>query len=301
MNGTDRRTVQRYPCGLVFNVLPYRHQPLCFWKEMLKNLMHSMSMNMIREKAVLNFLKRIQLVTPSSPSTEDEEGRDGGGGLGLGLVMQVPGWLELRKGFYTFLAPSGELIIFRDGVVTPAIDERDEEGEQKDAKPMEAPVAMAEVMAGLRIGPWKITAQEMRSRGPAQETPTPEREEEDVCGEDDVDEVIDFQSILNGQFCYSLEMPQVPPLSAGGSICSLSLLQQQGGGRGKASTKPLGCPALWNLDPKLRTGLPLLVPPSPAAAEGKGKKSSNGEPAEERRRYAIKYVFAPQSPLTGGS
>jgi hypothetical protein len=310
----NSRTVQRYPCGLVFNVLPHRHQPLCFWKEMLKNLMHSMSMNMIREKAVLNFLKRIQLVTHSSEVSEekDSEGKAGAGagrqaadGNG-GLVMQVPGWLELRKGFYTFLTPSGDLIIFRDGVVSPAVDEREEKERKGKEDRMESSVAMAELIAaGIQIGSWKITAQELL-KDPSPEAAAAEKEEEEeesrLC-EEDVDEIIDFQNILNGQFCYLIEMPL--------SISCLCLLQQKQRQQGKVSSsvKPLGSPALWNLDSKLRAGLPLLVSDLPSgveAMEGKGKSKRKGNKdkdvlasglavGEECKRYAVKYVFSPQT------
>lgn len=228
-----------------------------------------MSMNMIREKAVLNFLKRIQLVTPS------EEG-----GLGLGLIMSVPGWLELRKGFYTYLAPCGELVIFRDGVVSPAIDERERE-ELKDANSIESSsVAMVDVMVGIQIGSWKIHSQEILEGSTQAEC-------EDVLDESDVDEIIDFQNILNGQFCYAMEVP-------GEGAISLSLLHQSGGRSGKASVKPFGCPALWNLDSKLRAGLPLLVPPSPPTAEVKGKSNKTNDARESSRRYILKYLYSPQ-------
>jgi hypothetical protein len=76
------------------DILPYRWQPQCFWREALKQLMHSMGMGMIRDKAVSNFVERIQ--------------RRSSGTL-------QSGWLELRKGFHTLLKSNGELIVIRDG------------------------------------------------------------------------------------------------------------------------------------------------------------------------------------------
>ena len=55
--------------------------------------MHSMGMGMIRDKAVSNFVERIQRSSGTLQS----------------------GWLELRKGFHTLLKSNGELIVIRDG------------------------------------------------------------------------------------------------------------------------------------------------------------------------------------------
>lgn len=54
------RSVQRYACGVSVNVVNYIHQPQCFWREALKQLMHSMNMPMVRDKAVGNFVERLQ-------------------------------------------------------------------------------------------------------------------------------------------------------------------------------------------------------------------------------------------------
>lgn len=55
--------------------------------------MHSLGMGMIRDKAVSNFVERIQRSSGTLQS----------------------GWLELRKGFHTLLKSNGELIVIRDG------------------------------------------------------------------------------------------------------------------------------------------------------------------------------------------
>ena len=87
-------SVHKYPTGLRVHVMAHRDQPISFWREMLKELMHSMSMAMVREKAVMNFVERLQ--------------RD---------VPRFDIWLELRKGFHTFLDINGDLFIFRDKVL----------------------------------------------------------------------------------------------------------------------------------------------------------------------------------------
>lgn len=56
--------------------------------------MHSMGMGMIRDKAVCNFVERIQRISSGTLQS---------------------GWLELRKGFHTLLKSDGELVVIRDG------------------------------------------------------------------------------------------------------------------------------------------------------------------------------------------
>lgn len=87
-------SVSRYPAGLIVNVFSQRYQPLSFWREMLKELMHSMGMSLVREKAVLNFVEHIQRSTPRTNI-----------------------WMELRKNFSTYLDDNGDLLIFRDKVL----------------------------------------------------------------------------------------------------------------------------------------------------------------------------------------
>lgn len=218
-----------------------------------------MSMNMIREKAVLNFLKRIQLVTPSGDAVH-------------GLLMQVPGWLELRKGFYTYLTSSGDLIIYRDGVVIPAIDERDTE--QREMKITESSQLYPLGYEG-HIGAWKITSVEVTA-----DQPSLGHSDEGLTLED-VDEVIDFQSLLNGQFCYVMDVPF--------TVNDLRLHQ--------SSSKPIGCSALWNIDTKLRLGVPFLIPNIPEVKEKKGKNKAKPHVNEaipfEGRRFIVKYQYSP--------
>lgn len=56
---TRYSSVRRCSCGLSVNILSYLSQPSSFWRETLKELMHSMSMAMVRDKAVENFVERL--------------------------------------------------------------------------------------------------------------------------------------------------------------------------------------------------------------------------------------------------
>jgi hypothetical protein len=80
------------------NVLSYRSQPQCFWREALKQLMHSMNMGMVRDSAVGNFVERLRRSASA------------------GNAAVVPGWLELRKGVHSYLTAAGDLVVLRDGV-----------------------------------------------------------------------------------------------------------------------------------------------------------------------------------------
>lgn len=65
---------------------------------MLKTIMHSMGMSMIREKSVHNFVERLgKPIQKGNPKTY--------------------GWLELRKGFHTYLSDEYDLIIVKDNVL----------------------------------------------------------------------------------------------------------------------------------------------------------------------------------------
>lgn len=68
--------MRRFACGLAVNVVPYRHQPPTFWREVLKLLMHSLGMPLIRDKAVHAFVERIQR-THDGAGTEKKKGPKG--------------------------------------------------------------------------------------------------------------------------------------------------------------------------------------------------------------------------------
>lgn len=109
------------PCGLKVKISDthYKQQSQSFWREALKQLMHSMGMAMVRDKAVQNFTEK--LYKPNMQS----------------------GYVELRKGYHSLITSSGELLVLRAGVLreqmviyNPAttmnqLQQRKSEGEQK--------------------------------------------------------------------------------------------------------------------------------------------------------------------------
>lgn len=62
---------------------------------MLKQLMHSMSMSMVRNKAISIFFERIRR-------------KD---------FVSVKGWLELKKGYGTYIDEAGNFIVFHEGIL----------------------------------------------------------------------------------------------------------------------------------------------------------------------------------------
>ena len=70
------RSVRNYPCGLAVSVLPFLEQPSSFWREALKGLMHSMAMSLVRDKAVDNFVERLQKLAVLQKSHQLEKGAD---------------------------------------------------------------------------------------------------------------------------------------------------------------------------------------------------------------------------------
>jgi tRNA(Ile)-lysidine synthetase-like protein len=96
-------SISRKRCGISVNVIKFLHQPLMFWKEMLKEIMHSMSMSMVREKSVQNFIERLQRLV----QTKNIENTGNSG------------WIELRKLFYSYIDEKGTLIVFKENVFAP--------------------------------------------------------------------------------------------------------------------------------------------------------------------------------------
>lgn len=74
--------------------------------------MHSLDMSMVRERSVSNFVERIERVRVAAEGVTAM--------AGSGLV--VSGWLELRKGLHVYLAESGELAIFKQGVIVELVN-----------------------------------------------------------------------------------------------------------------------------------------------------------------------------------
>ncbi|CAN0108696.1 unnamed protein product, partial [Ectocarpus fasciculatus] len=58
--GPFLESIVRYDCGISIEITDsYREQSAVFWTEALKQIMHSMGMSLVREKAVQNFIGRI--------------------------------------------------------------------------------------------------------------------------------------------------------------------------------------------------------------------------------------------------
>ena len=183
-----------------------------------------MSMSMIREKAVRNFMKRIR------------------GGL-AGAVTD--GWLELRKDFSTYLMPCGDLIVFREGVLEHMSDVK-RGGGHSSAVPGDSlgqsqscPFFPLD-FEGI-IGKWNVSCRVV-----------------DDSGEGSLDittktRVLESpRDLLEGSFEYSLVLPA--------DCINLSLLCTNG----KLSPNVKPAPPLRGVDPKLKACLPLLVPSASA-------------------------------------
>ena len=105
--GPFASAVRRYDVGLSVQVKPYRHQPRTFWREALKELMHSLSLSLVRDKAVGIFMDRIQ------PPRTDTDTDTVTGTTDSDALCGPFGWLELRKNFSVHLAESGVLTVLR--------------------------------------------------------------------------------------------------------------------------------------------------------------------------------------------
>eukprot|EP01039_Chlorochromonas_danica_P001032 gene1033-1120_t len=89
------RSVRYFPCGLKVPIsnTSFRNQSASFWREGLKQMMHSMGMALVRDKAVLNFVERLE-------------------------KEPLPvGYVELRKGVHSILTAQGELLVLRSLVL----------------------------------------------------------------------------------------------------------------------------------------------------------------------------------------
>ena len=231
-------SVHRYPCGLVVNVLPHRHQPTSFWRDMLKELMHSMSMPMIREKAVLNFVERLQKEN-----------------------CRLNIWVELRKGFHTFLDDAGNLIIFRDkvmqmgvivGKTAKKIDENVAvtgtslvESLSLDDSGHEIPIRIGE---SLQLDSWMITCDLIDSLCPTWNQAQQEYDNVRIlCSPLDLME--------NGSFSYLIPLQDMQSHHADSSAEFVLRLK-----RHQSIKRPhIPIPALHGMDSRMRLSLPFLV------------------------------------------
>jgi hypothetical protein len=232
-------SVLNFPAGLIVHVMAHKNQPMSFWREMLKELMHSMSMSMVREKAVMNFVERLQ--------------RD---------VPRVNIWLELRKGFNTFLDDRGDLLIFRDQVlrIQGGYRQSTKQGGLKEDSKLEAELELLAVEEDMNSG------EELENISLA-------------CGEHvlidswqiscDVFDSTDasWEALLLEARGASL-LPSPRLLLERAQFSYLLCLSQGAEERGRvhlhrhqsSSRPPIAVTALHGVDSKLRLGLPFLVP-----------------------------------------
>ena len=129
--GPFLRSVARHPCGLAVDVLPYRAQPVSFWREALRRLMHSLSMSMIRGRAVETFVERLQ-------------GRPAAG-TAPALEWGPPGWVELRKGFDVELGADGVLVVLLEKVLS-----------ETEPRPDRVPLDRSAACCSHQLGCWTI-------------------------------------------------------------------------------------------------------------------------------------------------
>lgn len=115
------RSVQRFPCGLKVCTVGYKNRSVSFWRETLKQLMHSMGMSLVREGAVQSLLDRLNPNNPpfqkSKKHIEKSTHSFTQARIDIYSDRVIDGWIELRKGFYSYITTDGYLVIFKDGVL----------------------------------------------------------------------------------------------------------------------------------------------------------------------------------------
>ena len=122
-------------------------QSASYWKEVLKQLLHSMGMSMVRESSITNFIDRIARFSRCSSSSTSSSSASGdklkiirGSELGSGISTNdsitntnkpktkakqhliLAGWLELRKGFHTYIDQNARFTIFKTDVLVEMVN-----------------------------------------------------------------------------------------------------------------------------------------------------------------------------------
>ena len=108
------------PTSVSVNLLPFigvPHSTHSFWKEILKQIMHSMGMSMIRERSIINFVERI-----SRFNNKADAYRKNLNWHDKSVEKVLSGWLELRKGFHCYLTDDAILIIFKMNVLMEVLN-----------------------------------------------------------------------------------------------------------------------------------------------------------------------------------
>jgi hypothetical protein len=276
-------TVKRFPCGLSVNITRFVHQSSCFWREVLKTLMHSMGMSMVRDKAVGIFTDRVQ--GKRRIGGQEVQGKERGSSTSSSSIAEptasaaasfASGWLELRKNFNVELSSAGDLTVFREEVLQPCADVQyrvsvaDVRLQRQKKEGKEGGDASAAGGFAVTLGSWMVTVtiHTVTVREGSSTSPSTIR-------------ILQApQELLSGSFEYELSLPPG---------CEwLELLAAREGGRKTGAGKP---PApLIGMDLRLRAGLPLLVP---ERTDVKSASASASESTAEEAREIVhfKYTF----------
>ncbi|CAM9186684.1 unnamed protein product, partial [Sphacelaria rigidula] len=169
--------VEMLPLGLRLELEPYRNHGMLFWKEILRYLVHSMGMPMVRDKTLAMFVR-------------DVLQRDNG------VFPLREGWVELRKE-YAGLLNKGSIYIFRTGVFLPPDTSY---GARAEGTPVPLDGGV------VTVGPWKMTT----TMG---ETIPPQELEGFPKGRPPVLNTRPFQSVeelMQGKFSYIVGVPDTP-------------------------------------------------------------------------------------------
>lgn len=167
--GPFLRSAVRHPCGLAVDVLPYRTQPASFWREALRRLMHSLSMSMVRGRAVGTFVERLQ-------------GRPAIGAVPA-LEWGPPGWVELRKGFDVELGADGVLVVLLEKVLVETEASTDRVPLDRDAR-----------CSSHQLGCWAVDVSWLRGQEGADAA--------------EIKALPRVRDVLPGKFQYALAVPR---------------------------------------------------------------------------------------------
>lgn len=216
---------------------------------MLKQLMHSMSMALIRDKAVKSFLERIQGSRP---------------------ISEAAGWLELRKGYQTYLTVNGTLVIYRAEVLHDAANAaRANTG--KNGSILQSLLSkeneVFQLLAGSD-GPWGVDRVSSERQFVVDRwhihvkllPPASISEYEDLIK---TSAVLAMSDLLPGSFKYHLLLPvkenhDIELVLFRDHSSRLEVLRSRFSKRNTASR--YWPQALMKMDMRLKTGLPILVP-----------------------------------------
>ena len=81
------QTVIRKPMGIIFDTAPFKHQPLFFWKVVLREALHSVGLGMFSDKSVEAFLERIR------------------------VKKLKAAWLQCRKDYGVYMQEDGRIFV----------------------------------------------------------------------------------------------------------------------------------------------------------------------------------------------